>query len=92
MNAPLNTPPSSQDSDLRQRLTEQWRALFLLIAKNRALPFTALWGLGTGVTVGLLVVAFEVAVAEIHKTFWPATQSAAIVNGETTEQFVAGTW
>ena len=92
MNAPLNSTPNSQDTDLRQRLTEQWRALFLLIAKNRALPFTALWGLGTGVTVGLLVVAFEVAVAEIHKAFWPATQAEPIINGETTEQFVAGTW
>lgn len=92
MNSAAQKPKTSTGQDLRQRLTEQWRTLFLLIAKNRALPFTALWGLGTGVTVGLLMVLFEVAVARIHKALWPAAQSELIVNGQTTEVFVAVTW
>lgn len=54
-----------------QRLTEAWRQLFLVIAKNRALPFTAAWGLGTGVTVGFLMVFFERAVLNIHSWLWP---------------------
>lgn len=88
----MNSPSKTSSTGKRQRFTEQWRWLFLLIAKNRALPFTALWGLGTGVSVGLLVVAFEIAVAKIHQALWPATTSALVVNGETTEQFVAVTW
>jgi CIC family chloride channel protein len=88
----VSNPSKNSPIDRRQRFTELWRALFLLIAKNRALPFTALWGLGTGVSVGLLVVAFEIAVAKIHQALWPATTSALVINGETTEQFVAVTW
>ncbi len=88
----MSNPSKNSPIDRRQRFTELWRALFLLIAKNRALPFTALWGLGTGVSVGLLVVAFEIAVAKIHQALWPATTSALVINGETTEQFVAVTW
>ena len=73
---------ASNPVDLRQRLTERWRALFLQISKNRALPFTALWGLGTGVTVGLLMVFFELAVIEIHDWLWPTA-------GESVEDFDA---
>ena len=58
---------------LTHRLTDSWRALFLVIAKNRALPFTAAWGLGTGVSVGFLMVFFESAVIKIHGWLWPAS-------------------
>lgn len=77
---------------MTQRATEQWRALFLMIAKNRALPFAALWGLGTGVTVGLLVVFFEIAVVEIHQWLWPAVQATTAPGGESVEHFEATKW